>query len=274
MVKLRSEQELELMRESGRITAVALKKVLESVKVGVTGLELDQIAEEEMKSQGAQSSFKTVEGYRWTICVTVNEQVVHGIPTTSALKEGDIVSIDLGALYKGWHTDAAWSVLVTAGHPEQSEGSVANATSNKLRDPSSSTQDDKSRFLAVGEEALWLGIKQAVDGNKIGDISEAIQKKVEGFGYSIVRSLVGHGVGEELHEDPEVPGYGRAGTGMVLKSGMTIAIEVIYNMGKPEVLLDKDGWTIISADESLAGLFEMSIIVGKEKAQILTDWRN
>ena len=249
MVKPRSESELELMRESGRITGIALKKVLENIKVGVAGLELDKIAEEEMKSQGAQSSFKTVEGYRWTTCITVNEQVVHGIPTTSILKEGDIVSIDLGALYKGWHTDAAWSILVEDGK-------------------------EKRKFLSAGEEALWLGIKQAVDGNKIGDISEAIQKKVEGFGYSIVRSLVGHGVGKELHEDPEVPGYGRAGTGMVLKSGMTIAIEVIYNMGKPEVLLDKDGWTIISADESLAGLFEMSIIVGKEKAKILTDWRN
>lgn len=253
MVKLRSEIELELMRESGRITGLALKKVLKNIKAGVTGLELDKIAEEEMKSQGAQSSFKTVEGYSFTTCVTVNEQVVHGIPTTRVLKEGDIVSIDLGALYKGWHTDAAWSVLVKGeeGNNEQSE---------------------KKKFLAVGEEALWLGIKQAFDGNRIGDIAEAIQTKVEGLGYSIVRSLVGHGVGKELHEDPEVPGYGKKGIGMVLKKGMTIAIEVIYNMGKPQVVLDNDGWTIVSADGSLAGLFEMSVIVDK-KPEVLTDWR-
>src|SRR3989344_3554295 len=254
MVKLRSEIELELMRESGRITGLALKEVLKNIKAGITGLELDKIAEEEMKSQGAQSSFKTVEGYSFTTCVTVNEQVVHGIPTTRVLKEGDIVSIDLGALYKGWHTDAAWSVIVS----EQ-------ATGNRQ-------QEEKKKFLSVGEEALWLGIKQATDGNRIGDIAEAIQTKVEGSGYSIVRSLVGHGVGKELHEDPEVPGYGKKGTGMILRKGMTIAIEVIYNMGNKEVLLNDDGWTIVSADGSLAGLFEMSVIVDK-KPEVLTDWR-
>ena len=254
MVKLRSEIELELMRESGRITGLALKEVLKNIKAGITGLELDKIAEEEMKSQGAQSSFKTVEGYSFTTCVTVNEQVVHGIPTTRVLKEGDIVSIDLGALYKGWHTDAAWSVIVSG-----------QATGNRQ-------QEEKKKFLSVGEEALWLGIKQATDGNRIGDIAEAIQTKVEGSGYSIVRSLVGHGVGKELHEDPEVPGYGKKGIGMVLKKGMTIAIEVIYNMGKPQVLLSNDGWTIVSADGSLTGLFEMSLIVDK-KPEVLTDWR-
>src|SRR3989338_2926942 len=190
MVNLRSKEELELMRESGRITGLALKEVLKNIKVGVTGLELDKIAEEEMKKLGGESSFKTVEGYSFTTCVTVNEQVVHGIPTERVLKEGDLVSIDLGALYKGWHTDAAWSVLVSG-----EEGD--------------SRQSEKKKFIAVGEEALWLGIKQATDGNRVGDISEAIQTKVEGSGYSIVRSLVGHGVGKELHEDPEVPGYGK-----------------------------------------------------------------
>ena len=254
MVNLRSKEELELMRESGRITGLALKEVLKNIKVGVTGLELDKIAEEEMKKLGGESSFKTVEGYSWTTCVTVNEQVVHGIPTERVLKEGDLVSIDLGALYKGWHTDAAWSVLV----------------SGEERD---SRQSEKKKFIAVGEEALWLGIKQATDGNRVGDISEAIQTKVEGSGYSIVRSLVGHGVGKELHEDPEVPGYGKKGTGMILRKGMTIAIEVIYNMGNKEVLLNDDGWTIVSADGSLAGLFEMSVIVDK-KPEVLTNWRS
>lgn len=249
MVKSRSEEELDLMRESGRITGAALKKVLANVSTGVSGLELEAIVEQEIKSLGGQISFQTVEDYKWATCITVNEQVVHGIPTNRRLEEGDIVSIDLGTVFKGWHTDAAWSVVV------------------------GESESEKKKFLSVGEEALWLGIKQAVDGNKIGDIAEAIQSKVEGAGYSIVRSLVGHGVGKELHEEPEVPGYGKKGTGLTLKKGMTIAIEVIYNMGGKEVVLEDDGWTISSADESLAGLFEMSVIIGDRKAEVLTDWR-
>jgi len=241
------------MRESGRITALALRKVLQNIKAGVSGLELDKIAEIEIKARGGESSFKTVEGYKWTICITINEEVVHGIPTERKLKTGDLVSIDLGAVYKGWHTDAAWSVLV--GSEKLEVGS------------------EKKRFLEVGEEALWAGIKQAVDGKKIGDISASIQGKVEGGGYSVVRSLIGHGVGRELHEKPEVPGYGSARSGMELKAGMTLAIEAIYNMGSYEVELAKDGWTYISADRTLAGLFEMSVVVGKKEAKVLTDWR-
>jgi methionyl aminopeptidase len=247
MVKPRSKEELELMRESGRISAAALKKVIESIKVGVSGLELDKIAEEEIKRLGGESSFKTVKGYNWTICITVNEQVVHGIPTNRKVEEGDIVSIDLGTVYKGWHTDTAWSVLV-------------------------GKDSEKQRLLNIGEEALWLGIKQAVPGNTVGDIGAAIQSKVEGAGYSIVRSLVGHGVGKHLHEEPEVPGYGRAGTGLMLQAGMTLAVEVIYNQGSADVILEDDNWTISTKDGSQAGLFEMTIIVGKEP-QILTDWR-
>lgn len=249
MVKSRSEEELDLMRESGRITGAALKKVLANVAAGVSGLELEAIVEQEIKSLGGEISFQTVEDYKWATCITVNDQVVHGIPSNRKLAEGDIVSIDLGTVFKGWHTDAAWSVVV------------------------GESESEKKKFLSVGEEALWLGIKQAVDGNKIGDIAEAIQSKVEGAGYSIVRSLVGHGVGKELHEEPEVPGYGKKGTGLTLKKGMTIAIEVIYNMGGKEVVLDDDGWTISSADGSLAGLFEMSVIIGDRKAEVLTDWR-
>jgi methionyl aminopeptidase len=249
MVNIRSEEELDLMRESGRITTAALKKVLANVKPGISGLELEAIVEKEIKGLGGEISFQTVEDYKWATCITINEQVVHGIPTDRRLVEGDIVSIDLGTVFKGWHTDAAWSAVVGESEPE------------------------KKKFLSVGEEALWLGIKQAVDKNKIGDIAEAIQSKVEGSGYSVVRSLVGHGVGRELHEDPEVPGYGKKGTGLTLRKGMTIAIEVIYNMGSSDVVLDKDGWTISSADGSLAGLFEMSVIVGDRKAEVLTDWR-
>ena len=255
MVKVRAEKELELTRESGRITALALRKVLQAIRVGVSGLELDRIAEEEIKGLGGEPSFKTVEGYKWTICITINEEVVHGIPTDRKLKNGDLVSIDLGTVYKGWHTDAAWSVLVQ---------------SSKFKVKS---YEEKEKFLEAGEEAMWAGIKQAVEGKRIGDISAAIQGKVEGSGYSVVRSLIGHGVGRELHEEPEVPGYGTAHRGMELKAGMTLAIEAIYNMGSYEVELAKDNWTYLSVDRSLAGLFEMSIIVGKKEAKVLTDWR-
>ncbi len=238
------------MRKSGQITASALKKVLENIKVGISGLELDKIAEQEIKRLGGEPSFKTVKGYKWTTCITFNEQVVHGIPTQRVVCEGDLVSIDLGVVYQGWHTDSAWSVLVDGGKIED----------RRL----------KIEFLKVGEEALWDGIAKAVDGNRIGDISEAIQKKVEGAGYSVVRSLVGHGVGRALHEDPEVPGFGKVGTGLVLKKGMSLAIEVIYNMGQYGVVLEEDGWTVSSADRSLTGLFEMTVVVKAKKAEVLT----
>ena len=245
MVKPRTERDLKLMRESGKITGRALKKVLENVKVDITGLQLNKIVEREIKRLGGDLSFTTVKGYKWGSCITINEQVVHGIPTGRNLKEGDLISIDLGAIYKGWHTDAAWSVLVGSWKKQE-------------------------KFLKVGEEALWLGIKQAVAGNTIGDISEAIQTKVESNGYSVVRALVGHGVGRNLHEEPEVPGYGKKGTGLILQTGMTLAIEVIYTMGNYEVILEDDGWTISSADKSLAGLFEMTLAVGEKKAEVLT----
>lgn len=239
----RNKHELSLIRQSGKITALALKKALKKIKVGVTALELDKEIEAEIKRLGGELSFTTVSGYKWASCITFNEQVVHGIPTDRKIKEGDIVSIDLGTLYKGWHSDAAWTVEVN----------------NK-----------KNNFLKVGEEALWKAIAKAVEGNRIGDISSAIGQEVEGAGYSVVRSLVGHGVGKALHEDPEIPGVGKAGKGMELKKGMTLAIEVIYTKGKPDVVLEADNWTVSSADGSMSGLFEMTVVVGKEKAEVLT----
>ena len=259
MVKVRSEEELKLIRESGHITSEALKKVLDNLKIGVTGLELDKLAENEIKKMGGESSFKTVEGYSHTICITFNEQVVHGLPTNREIMKGDIVSIDLGTVYKGWHSDSAWSVLMS--------GSVAQSISESER-------SKKEKFLRVGEEALWMGIKQAIEGNRVGDISSAIQQKVESGGYSVVRSLVGHGVGKSLHEEPEVPGYGKASKGLELQVGMTLAIEVIYTEGRYEVILDKDGWTISTRDGSLSGLFEMSVVVGRKEAEVITDWRS
>lgn len=246
-IKPRNKYELDLMRKSGQITAKALKKTLSAVKPGVNLLDLEKIATEEILKNGGQSSFMSVPGYKWTTCLTVNEEVVHGIPRDIVLKKGDILSIDLGAVYKGWHTDAAWSVVVGGGN---------------------------TPFLVAGEKALWDGIDQAVAGKRIGDISYAIQSNVEGGGYEVVRTLVGHGVGRELHEEPEVPGFGRKGTGMKLLKDMTIAIEAIYTESTPDVILAPDGWTISSSDGSMGGLFEMSVIVGDKTAEVLTDWRN
>ena len=257
-MKPRSAEELTLMRKSGEMSAHALKNVLKAVKSGVTLAELEKVVADTIEGMGGTASFKTVPGYHWYSCVNINEEVVHGIPRDIALKRGDKVSIDLGALYKGWHTDTAWSVIVEDGEPSTiSDEEIAR----------------RKKFLAVGEEAMWKGIKKAIAGNRIGDISAAMQQTIEGGGYQVVRSLVGHGVGKELHEEPEVPGFGRAGTGPLLQEGQTIAIEAIYTEGSREVVLAKDGWTIASADGSLGGLFEMSLIVGKTEAEVLTDWR-
>lgn len=247
MSRLRNSYERKLIRESGRISSCALKRAMEAIKVGATGIEVDKAVTEEIYKQGGDLSYKTVPGYKYATCITINEQVVHGIPTDRKFITGDEVSVDLAVVYKGWHTDCAWSVLVSGKRKEE-----------------------RGKFLKIGEEALWLGVAQAIDGNRVGDISSAIQKKIEGEGYSVVRSLVGHGVGRQLHEDPEIPGFGRAGTGPVLKNGMTLAIEVIYTAGLPEVSLEADGWTFSSSDKSLGGLFEMTVIVGKKEPEVLT----
>ncbi len=248
-IKPRTEQQLNIMRKSGEITGAALRKVLENIKIGVTGVELDKIAEDTIRDLGGRSAFKTVPNYFWTICITINDQVVHGIPTDRKIADGDIVSIDIGAIYEGWYTDAAWSVV--AGYASK----------------------EKKKFLQVGEQALWGGIKQAVANNTIGDISSAIGNIVEGNGYGVVRSLVGHGVGKDLHEEPEIPGIGISGKGPVIPSGATLAVEVIYTQGNPEVILENDRWTISSKDGSWGGLFEMTVITGTKGAEIITDWR-
>lgn len=260
------------MRQSGKIASMALKKALESIKLGVREIDVDKVAEKMIYKLGGDLSYKSIPNYGFATCITVNEQVVHGLPTERKFKEGDIVSIDLAVEFKGWHTDCAWSILVKDGR-------------SMMEDKQSLRSDDlrkeKEKFLAVGEHALWEGIDKAVEGNSIGDISNAIQTRVEENGYSVVRSLVGHGVGKSLHEEPEIPGFGKAGVGIKLKEGMTLAIEVIYTSGSPEVVLEDDGWTFSTNDGSLGGLFEMTVIVGppagragKKKAEVLTDWRH
>ncbi len=252
---VRNPQELALLKKSGEITARALKMVIEASYPGVSLLQLEEIATREITRLGGQSSFKTVPGYYYTTCLTVNDEVVHGIPRPITLREGDVLGVDLGAVYKGWHTDSAWSVLV--GGQEAGNGQ----------------EGEKRRFLKAGEEALWKAVAQAKAGNRIGDISSALQQTVERAGYRVVKSLSGHGVGRAAHEDPEVPTFGKEGVGLKLQENMTIAIESIYAGGRGEIYEKDDGWTLATDDGSLGGLFEMSVIVGKNGPEVLTDWR-
>lgn len=246
--QIKSNEEIELMKKSGKICATALKKILENVDVGVELLTLNRIANEEIEKQGASASFMTVEDYRFTICTTINEQVVHGIPTNRKLQSGDVLGIDIGALYKGFHSDLAISVGV---------GDIS---------------DDAKVFLDVGKKTLDRALTFAKAGNKIGDISATIQNGVESAGYSIIKNLTGHGVGKKLHEKPLVPGFGKTGTGLTLEENMTIAVEVIYAKGSGEVGLEKDNWTISTLDGSLGGLFEKTIQVTKNGPIVLTPY--
>ncbi len=251
---IRNSHELDLMRKSGEITARALKKTLDSVRPGISLAELDQIAEGEIKRLGGEPSFKTVPGYKYTTCLNVNSEVVHGIPRAEViLKGGDILKVDLGAIYQGWHTDAAWTVVV--GREVQS---------SKFRVQS---------FLAVGEEAMWTGIKQVRSGHKIGDISSALGGVILKNDYHVVRSLAGHGVGRSGHEEPEIPQFGSPGQGLKLESGMTLAIEVIYVTGSDEMETLEDNWTLKTLDGGIAGLFENTVIVTDNAPEVLTDWR-
>lgn len=236
------------MKISGNICARALKKVLEHVRVGAKCNDLDKIARFEIESQQASPSFMTVDDYKWTICTTINDQVVHGIPAHTKLAAGDIIGIDIGALFKGYHSDMAITVPV---------GEIS---------------DDKKIFLAIGRQTLETAISQAKVGNTIGDISAKLQEKIEGAGYSVVKSLTGHGIGRNLHEDPMVPGFGKNGKGARILENMVLAIEVIYAQGSSEVKLEPDGWTISTYDGSLAGLFEQTIAVTKDGPIVLTPY--
>jgi len=253
MINIKSKQELELMKHGGHILSLVLYEVMGSIRPGVSELELDQLAEKLIIEKGAQPGFKKVKGYYHTICMSTNDAVVHGIPGGYKFKEGDVVGVDCGVFYKGFHTDMAETKLVKSSKP-------------KIQSP-------VEKFLEVGKYALNEGIKQAVLGNRIGHISKAIQDIVEvENGYSVVRSLIGHGVGRELHEEPEVPGYlvSKIEKTPFLKEGMTIAIEVIYNMGSKDVVLDPDGWTIKTQDGKIAGLFERTVAITKGKPLLIT----
>jgi len=254
VIDLKTKQEIEIMKTGGKILADVLFEVLKNIKIGVSEIELDQLAEKLILEKGGEPGFKKVEGYKHAICISTNDVVVHGIPTNYKLKEGDVVGIDCGVYYKGFHTDMAQTV--------------------RIKDKGLRIKEDEiDEFLKIGEKAMWEGIKAAKVGQRVGNISKEIQGIVEGQGYSVVKSLVGHGVGRELHEDPEVPGFldGSILETALLEEGMTIAIEVIYNMGKSDVIYSGgDGWTIKSKDGSLSGLFERSIAINNGESLILT----
>lgn len=256
MIDIKTPEELEIMAEGGSKLGKILDQLLFQAQAGVKLLDLDTLAEKLIIEAGGKPSFKTVPGYKWSTCLCVNDMVVHGIPTSYLLKDGDVLTIDVGMLYGGFHTDAAWAKLI-----------------NKQQATSGKRQEEKEKFLKVGEEALQKAIAKAQAGNHIGHISEVIQTIVEGAGYSVVRSLVGHGVGRSLHEEPQVPGFlrGKIENTPILAEGMTIAIEVIYAMGGSEVVyINDDGWTIGTKDGSLAAVFETSIAIQSGGPLMLT----
>lgn len=246
MIYLKTPEEIALLRASNQLVGKTLAEVAKHIRVGVTTLELDKIAEDFIRSNGALPGFLGYGGFPNTLCVSVNDQVVHGIPSNYVLKEGDIVSVDCGVLQNGYYGDSAYTFCV---------GEV----------------DEKvKKLLKITKESLSLGIDSAQHGNRIGDIGYAIQKHCQAAGFSVVRKLVGHGVGKNLHEDPEVPNFGKRGQGVLLKEGMVIAIEPMINMGNRDVVQEKDGWTIRTIDRKPSAHFEHTIAIRKGKAEILS----
>lgn len=257
MISIKTKEEIETVRQGGKILAEILEKIKKEVKPGVATIELDKFGEKLITQAGGDTSFKMVRDYQWTTCMCVNEVVVHGIPDKYNLKEGDLLGIDIGILYKGFHSDMAETVIVPA---------VAKASAGKQN-------EEKENFLEVGKEALAKAVGQAKVGNRVGHISQAIQKTLEAAGFSPVRALVGHGIGRKLHEEPSVPCLLRGNIEETprLEEGMMLAIEVIYNQGSPEVVYkNNDGWTIRTADGKLSGLFEKTIAILSTGPEILT----
>lgn len=247
MVTVKTEREIELMRKAGLTTARILDAMCRMVAPGVSTWDLDRFAESECKSAGVIPAFKNYHGFPACICISVNDEVVHGIPSKKRLlKEGDIVGIDFGVIQDGWFGDTARSVAV---------GKVSPAA---------------EKLLSATRESLMRGIAEAKPGNRVFDIGAAVQGYVEEFGFSVVREFVGHGIGRALHEDPQVPNYGPKGKGMVLKAGMVLAIEPMINAGKPEVRVLEDGWTAVTKDRSLSAHFEHTVAITDSGPRILT----
>lgn len=252
MIFLKTDEEIELMREANRLVGMTLGEVAKHIKPGVTPAQLDKIAKEFIYDHGAIPSFLGYKGAPGTvdfpgaICASVNDQVVHGFPTDYILKDGDVISVDCGTEKNGFCGDSAYTFCV---------GEVA---------------EDVKVLLRTTKESLYQGIEKAVEGNRIGDIGEAVQTYCEKRGYSVVRELVGHGIGRKMHEAPEVPNYGKRGTGPLLKKGMCIAIEPMINMGSKNVVFENDGWTIRTRDRKPSAHFEHTVAIRQGKADILS----
>lgn len=247
MISIKSEREIELMKVAGRIVGLAHQEVAKHIKPGITTLEIDRIVEEVVRDNDAIPSFKGYGGFPGSACTSVNEQVVHGIPSRKVkLKDGDIISVDIGAQYKGYHGDSAWTYQV---------GEIS---------------DEKKQLMEVTKQSLFEGLKYAKAGNHLSDISHAIQVYAESFGYGVVRDFVGHGLGKQLHEDPQIPNYGLPGKGPILKAGMTVAIEPMINMGRKEVKVLRDNWTTVTIDKKPSAHYEHSILITEDGYVILT----
>ena len=243
---LRSQTEIEHLRASNRVVMRVMAELRRAIRPGVTTLALDALAERTIREQGAVPAFKGYRGYRHTICASVNEAVVHGVPSARKLREGDIVSVDVGAKLYGYYGDHAVTFPVGDVDPEA------------------------RNLLKCGEESLLKGIEQARPGNRLFDISHAVQKHAEGAGFSVVRAYVGHGVGTNLHEDPHVPNFGEPGTGPELRAGMVLAIEPMLNVGVHEVKVLNDEWTVVTADEKRSAHFEHSVAITADGPDVLS----
>ena len=249
MIHYKSEEEIDLIRESSLLVAKTHAEISALIKPGVTTMCLDKVAEEFILDHNAIPAFKGYSGFPNTLCASLNDQVVHGIPNHNPLNNGDIISIDCGVLMNGYYGDSAYTYEV---------GDVSS---------------DVRHLLDVTKSSLYKGIEQAVAGNRIGDIGFAIQNYVEEFGYGVVRELVGHGIGKSLHEDPQVPNYGKRGNGVQLREGLVIAIEPMINLGTHRVKQLSDGWTIVTEDNKCSAHFEHTIVVRKSKAEVLSSFK-
>lgn len=246
MIKYKTEKDLEIMRIACKITGDTLREVEKHIKPNITTKELDKIAYDYIISQNATPSFKGLYGYPATICASVNEEIVHGIPSDRVLKEGDIISVDVGACYKGFHGDAARTF------------------------PVGKIDAKKKRLIKVTQESFFEGIKGLKAGCYVGDISHRVQNYVEKHGYSVVRELIGHGVGRQVHEEPDVPNFGRAGSGARLNANATIAIEPMVNMGLRNVVFLSDGWTCVTRDGMPSAHYENTVLITEDGVEILT----
>jgi methionyl aminopeptidase len=249
MIHYKTKEEIEIMRQSCLLVGKVHTEIAKIIRPGISTIELNRIAEEFIHDHGGTPTFKNFNGYPYATCISVNDAVVHGFPTTGNLKEGDVVSVDIGVYKNGFHGDSAYTFAV---------GEVAA---------------EILQLLKVTKESLYLGIEKARHGNRVGDIANAIQEHTEKkHGYGVVRELVGHGVGRSLHEEPQVPNYGKKGTGAKLKEGMVLAIEPMINLGVKEIFNDDDGWTIRTKDNKVSAHFEHDVYVQKGPADILSSF--